>query len=167
MRTVLSTLAVFTVVTFASLAGAAHAAGTVDVTYVDPDRFTDTGRWTVDRERNLEALSTVFQGLAKQLPDGQKLQLQVLDVDLAGDVEPVGTRELRIVRGRADWPQMTLRYTLLQGDRMLKSGESHLADLGYTFGLGTVLDRGPLHYEKRMVEDWFKQSVIGPAGTTH
>ena len=129
---------------------------------MQPDRFADIGRFGVDRERNLASLSAMFESLGKQLPEGQRLQLQVLDVDLAGDLEPVATRDLRIVRGRADWPRMTLKYTLKSGSQTLKSGQSDLSDLGYTWGLATVAQRAdPLHYEKRMVEDWFKQTIIG------
>lgn len=144
--------------------GAVYAAGTVEVQYVQPDRFTDIGRWHPDEDRNLASLSAVFKALGKQLPDGQTLQLQVLDVDLAGDVDPVGVHQVRIVRGGADWPRMTLRYTLKQGEQTLKSGESHLSDLGYTFGQTAIRDDSNLPYEKRMVDAWFKRTVL--ASTT-
>ena len=147
-------------VTLLAGAGAAHAAGTVEVQYVQPNRYADIGRWNVRQEQNLASLSTIFKALGKQLPDGQTLQLQVLDVDLAGEVEPVGTHEVRIVRGGADWPRMTLRYTLKQGEQTLKSGESHLSDLSYTFDQTTLRDDSALPYEKRMVEDWFKRTVL-------
>lgn len=142
-------------------AAGASAAGTVEVGYVQPDRFADIGRFGVERERNLASLSAMFESLGKQLPEGQHLQLQVLDVDLAGNLEPVATRDLRIVRGGADWPRMTLKYTLKSGSQTLKSGQSDLSDLGYTWGLATLRNDDPLHYEKRMVEDWFKQTIIG------
>ncbi len=143
-----------------ALAGAAHAAGAITVHYIEPDRFADIGRYNVKQDQNLASLSAIFKGLGKRLPEGQTLQLQVLDVDLAGDVEWVGTQELRIVRGRADWPRMTLRYTLKQGEQTLKTGESQLSDLGYTFGLTRLRDDSPLPYEKRMVEAWFERTVL-------
>lgn len=153
--------------TLAVAAQAARAAGIVAVHYVAPDRFADIGRWNANQEQNLASLSAIFKGLGKQLPNGQTLQLKVLDVDLAGDVEWVGTHQLRIVRGRADWPRMTLRYTLMQGEQTLKSGESQLSDLGYTFGLTRLRDDSPLPYEKRMVEDWFKRTVLADTPSPH
>lgn len=138
------------------LAQPAQAAGSVAVRYVDPAHFTDIGFGSLDRERTLRSLTEVFEQLGRQLPDGQTLSLEVLDVDLAGEVWPRIGLEYRVLRGGADWPRMTLRYTLQADGRTLKAGESRLADMTYLFTLrGLTAKDSNLPYERRMVERWF------------
>lgn len=150
--------------TTAALLGAqAHAAATVEVRYVEPDSFVDIGRSTLDRERTLNALTAHLQKLGKTLPDGQTLRLDVTDIDLAGDIRPWGWHELRVLRGQADWPQISLRYTLVEGERTLKSGEVRLSDLAYMQTLnGRDRPGEELAVEKRMVRRWFAETFIAP-----
>jgi len=129
-------------------------AGQVEVTWVEPDLYADAGRSVVDRERTMGALGEHLKRWGRLLPDGQTLKLDVLDVDLAGEIEPYGWHQVRILRGRADWPHLKLRYTLQAGDRTLKSGEAELADMHYRLG-----DRGSeLGFEKRMLDQWFRNT---------
>lgn len=140
---------------------AAQAAGTIEVSYVKPQQFTDIGLGPIDRDHNLDALTRVFQGLQNQLPDGQTLKLVVTDVDLAGELQFQGSRpDLRVVRGRADWPKLELTYSLIQNDDVLKSGTASLSDPSYTFGLQSIRQDEPLHYERRMIDAWFKQTFV-------
>ena len=134
----------------------AEAAGHVAVRFIEPERFTDIGFGSFDRERSLHSLTEVFERLGKKLPDGQTLSLEVLDVDLAGEVWPRIGLEYRVLRGGVDWPRMTLRYTLQAQGRTLQTGEARLADMSYLFMLRglTARDSG-LPYERRMVERWF------------
>ncbi len=141
---------------------AAHAAGTVEVSYVKPQAFADIGLGQIDRDRTLVELDRVFQALAAKLPDGRTLKLVVTDVDLAGELEFGGWRpDLRVVRGRADWPRMTLDYSLLQDGRVLQAGVARLSDPGYTFGLQTIRQDEPLRYERRMIDQWFDKTFMG------
>ncbi len=154
------TLALATATAALSLAGPATAApATVEVRYVDPDQFADIGRSTWDRERALNALTAHFQKLGQALPEGQTLRVDVTDVDLAGNLQPWGWHELRVLRGQADWPVLTLRYTLLEGERTLKTGQARLADLSYMQHL-SVRDRAgeELGPEKRMLRRWFEDT---------
>lgn len=142
----------------------AHAAGKVEVSYVQPDQFRDAGRAVIDRERTMGALTQHLQRLAKRLPDGQTLRLEVTDIDLAGEIQPSRRLiDLRVLRGGADWPRMSLRYTLLEGSRTLKSGEARLSDPAYLFSIrrAPVID-SDLVYEKRMLEAWFDEAVVAP-----
>ncbi|MDO8418443.1 MAG: DUF3016 domain-containing protein [Rubrivivax sp.] len=140
----------------------ATAAGTVEVSWLQPERYSDAGRSIVDRERTMTSLGEYLGQLGRQLPDGQTLKIEVLDVNLAGEVEPHGWDEVRILRGRADWPQMTVRYTLQAGGQTLKAGEAHLSDLNYfAFQRGLRMGHGDLAYEKRMVDRWFSDHFAG------
>ena len=135
----------------------AATAGTVEVRFIDPDKFTDARDDAHRREDVLKTLEERFKQLGQnKLPASQTLQVDVLDVDLAGDAFPrTSLRETRVLRGRADWPRMHLRYTLREGDKVIKSGDDHLADMNYLMGSLRASQDGSLPYEKRMLDQWF------------
>lgn len=146
--------------TFAlAVAAPVQAAGTVEVRFVDPANYSDIGFAGADRERHLQTLQGHFQRLAGRLPDGQTLQVEVLDVDLAGEPRPHRGSDLRVLRGGADWPRMTLRYELHDASGVLKSGEQRISDPAYRFELrGSQRYGGALGYEQRLVEHWFGET---------
>lgn len=141
-----------------ALIAPAHAAGAVKVSFVQPERFTDAGYFGRDRADNLDALARYLQTLAaRQLADGQTLDIQVLDVDLAGRMKPIGPRgDVRVLNGRVDWPRIKLHYSLEAGGQVLRSGDDSLADLNYLQHVPGRYDGDALHYEKVMLDAWFK-----------
>ncbi len=148
----------------AACLGSAQATGAVALTWLEPANYTDAGRNVVDRERTLRTLGEHIQALGAKLPDGQVLRLEVLDLDLAGDVRHWrgwGMDEVRVMGGRADWPRIQLRYTLQAAGQTLASGEARLSDMGYLFRQRD----GTLAYEKRMVDDWFQRTFAPQAAT--
>jgi hypothetical protein len=154
-----------TLLVLATLACNAHAAGTVTLNWQDPANYTDAGRNVVDRERSLLALGAHMQAWGALLPDGQTLRLEVLDLDLAGEVRHWpgwGMDEIRVMGDRPDWPRMQLRYTLQAAGQTLHSGEARLSDMGYL--LRQQRD-GALAYEKRMVDAWFRRTIAPQAAT--
>lgn len=143
------------------LALPAHADGKVEVKYIEPAKFTDAGWGVIEREHNLKNLSDYFQTWAARLPTGETLKIDVLDVKLAGTVHHRTNGDIRVINGRADWPTMKLRYTLLEGGRTLKSDTAELADMGYMFGYNpTTSADTSLPYEKRMLDEWFKRHIL-------
>ncbi|MBZ8142462.1 hypothetical protein CLD22_21500 [Rubrivivax gelatinosus] len=148
------------VIGLASAAGSAAAAGAVELKFVEPARYTDAGFGSYETERTTKRLEAIFQRLSQRLPDGSKLAIEVLDVDLAGRTVPSSVHDQRVLTGGADWPRITLRYTL-QADGQTRSGEDRLSDMSY---LDTPL-RGaganePLAYEQRMIERWFDDRFV-------
>lgn len=140
-------------------AGAAHAAGTVQVSFVKPENFADIRDRTYSREQNLKALEQVLTEVAApHVADGQTLKVEVLDVDLAGEVRP-GARayDVRVMRGRADWPRITLRWSLEGAGHAPKSGEAVVQDMAYLQRLPPKMADTALVYERRMLDEWFKQ----------
>ena len=87
----------------------------------------------------------------------------MLDIDLAGRLIPSARlgRDLRILRGQADWPRIELRYSLEQAGQVIKSGEAQLSDMSYLNHTTRYFDSEPLRYEKQMIDDWFEKT-IGP-----
>lgn len=145
-----------------ALARPAHAAGTADVRFVEPDRYRDAGLLAADRERTLTALEAHLRQLAQRLPEGQRLRVDVLDVDLAGERAIRPGTEVRVLRGGTDVPRLHLKWTLEQGGVAVKSGEERLRDLDYLGGsrLATTA-AGELPYERRLLTRWFETSVQG------
>jgi hypothetical protein len=144
------------------LLSAGSAAAGATVSFTEPERFTDVGRSPWERERVLKQVSAHFDMLAARLPAGQTLKVEVLDIDLAGHVEHhlIGHPDLRIVGRGADWPHMSLRYTITEGDKVVKSGEERLSSMSYMerYPFSRYRDE-PLRYEKQMIDDWFKEKV--------
>jgi len=140
-------------------AGSAVAGATV--TYASPDNFTDMPFPNWERERVLKELSAHFDKLATRLPPGQDLKVEILDVNLAGELRPNfrGGQDLRILKGGADWPHMHLRYTIEQDGKVIKSGDEQLSDMNYLSQNSRAYNGDLLRYEKKMLDDWFKQAL--------
>ena len=136
----------------------AHAEGRVEVQWLAPEKYSDAGRHELDRAATLQSLTQHLQALGRYLPDGQLLNILVSDLDLAGELFPIGTHELRILRGRADWPRMSLSYRLESRGQNLSSAQVHLSDMGYmsSMGLNAGGKASELIYEKRMLERWIR-----------
>ncbi len=150
----------------AGSAALAAQAGTVEVSYDPAAAYADAGESPREREANLAALADTLKALGARLPGADTvLRVQLIDVDLAGTVRPVGAGQpLRILRGSADWPQIRLRYTLFEGGSERRRGEESLADMNYSWrnpGYGASPSE-PLRHEKRLLSDWF-EARFGPA----
>lgn len=150
-----------------SLAAPNALAGDVGVAFLAPEKYQDVGIHQHDIDRNLRALEQHLQKLGKQLlPPTQTLKLEILDIDLAGRYEPwqpPPLHEVRVMRSNAaTWPLIKLRYTLSEDSRVLKQGEESVTDMNYLDRIKTYDDSDPLHYEKRMLEDWFRDRLSLP-----
>lgn len=146
----------------ATAAADTAAADAVHVTYVKPASFADLPTEPRERERVLRALSEHFVALGRRLPAGQQMDIEVLDIDLAGRELPLrrAAGEIRVLNGGADWPRLRLRYTLRAGADTVASGEGELADMSYQQGHNRYPAGDTLRYEKQMVDDWFARQFL-------
>ncbi|HEX8404984.1 MAG TPA: DUF3016 domain-containing protein [Duganella sp.] len=160
MRTITKSL--LAAATVATLMASGAALAGVSVSFVKPEEFTDVPRSQIERERLQTEFSRYFASLGKQLPAGQNLKVEVLDIDLAGQLWPrrSGGDDIRIMRGGADWPQMRLRYTLEENGQTVRSGDERLSNMNYQMRMGRYSDSDPLRYEKQMVDDWFGKTIV-------
>ncbi len=136
-----------------------QANGAVTVTFTQPENYVDMPFAPWERDRVMKDLQTHFDKLGATLPSGQDLKIEILDIDLAGQIEPQtrGTHDLRIMRGRADWPTIQLRYRLESAGVVIKSGESRVNDMNYLQNrINRYAANESLRYEKRMLDEWFK-----------
>lgn len=145
-------------------APAALAAGEVRVSFPPADKLSDIGR-PLQRQRNIDTLTAHLRALASRLPQGQVLKVEVLDVDLAGEMRlQRNGEELRVLKGGADWPRMELRWTLNGADgKALGSGHDRLADMNYLNEPLRIGQDGPLPYETRLIDRWFDAHVTTAA----
>lgn len=144
--------------------GTAHAAGRLEVRYVEPEKFTDAGFGAVERERTQGLLTQRLERLARALPEGQLLRVEFTDVDLAGEVDTLSFHRVRVMGQLPDAPRLSLRYELRQGDTVLARGEERLSDVAYMSRsrLRAGSDE-PLVYEGRLLDDWFGQRIAKTA----
>lgn len=158
MRTLHTVGAALCIAALASVAAAAQAAGIVSVSFVQPENFTDVRDSFMSRERHLGALkSHIEQAAAPYVADGQTLKIEVLDVDLAGETRLTRrATNLRVLKGRGDWPRIKLRYALEAGGQPLRSGEARVQDMSYLDRFAGALQDTALRYERRMLDEWFR-----------
>ena len=144
-----------------TLALAAQAG--VTVTFVEPDKYTDVGRFSrsTSSAEVMKDLEAHLVNLGQALPAGREVAIEVLDIDLAGEdrFHSGGARDVRVQRGRADWPSMQLRYTLDRDGRR-ETREERIADVGYQQRVQPVRPTETLPHEKRMLTDWFNRAVL-------
>lgn len=143
---------------FGLAAVAAQAAGQVQVTFVQPEQFTDIRDNRLDIDVNLRELKRHLEALAaRHVADGQSLTIEVLDVDLAGDIRYNLhlLDNVRVLTGNADWPRIKLRATLESAGQPVRRIEQTVADMAYLQRLDRSNAGDFLRYEKRMLEEWF------------
>lgn len=150
----------------ALLASAAFAAdkkpSNVTVTYQEPDKFTDVrsdvGGGT--EERYLDELSAHLQKTAgRYLKDGQKLEVTITDIDLAGDFFPTRAdlSHVRIVK-EIHIPKVALSFKLTDASgQVLKEGERRLSDMNFMNNIGLVDRNLPLFYDKALLTNWVEK----------
>lgn len=148
----------------------AYPASNVSVSFVNPDRYIDAERARSESEQPLQGIAQHLQWLGQRyLPAEQTLKVQVLDVDLAGRYRFFGrsNQYVRVVDGKTDWPQITIRYVLEGNGRILQHGEETISDMGYLLHTNTYGVNEQLRYEKPMIDRWFTTHFTqGPSAGT-
>lgn len=150
--------------------GHAHAAadgvppGIVSVTYADPSRFSD-GRSAPResaqaRQAWLDALSLhLADQAAPRLPEGQRLEVHITDVQRAGGFEPwrgPQAGDVRIVRDLYP-PRIDLNFKVLAADgRVVREGRRQLRDAAFLMK-PDIGSNDTLRYEKALIDDWVRQ----------
>ncbi|MFA9273288.1 MAG: DUF3016 domain-containing protein [Candidatus Aquirickettsiella gammari] len=146
------------------------AAGEVKVNWGKLDDFTEIspGHETKEhfRERLKKEFEDVFAALAKKLPDGYQLTVNISDIDLAGDIRPgasFSVSQIRIMR-EIYWPRMNFSYELRNTQQeVIAQAKEELRDMDYLHRVRIPSGRTSFEYEEKMLNDWFKKQVL--AGT--
>jgi len=148
-------LALCTVLSFSNVVYGA----TSEVTWTDYEKYRDirpaNGHRKHFRESTFYNFEKHFTKLAKMLPEGQVLKIDVTDVDLAGDTNAGGIDRIRIVKN-VYFPRINLSYQLLNTDGSeLEAGEVKLKDMNFMTTSRLKYRNQSLGYEKNMIDDWF------------
>jgi hypothetical protein len=143
--------------THAPGSAAAKTESPVSVQFQDPDSFTDV------RENNSTTTSTDYldtlrdylqQTAAKFLSDGQRLEITVTDIDLAGENLNNQPNQIRVMKDLYA-PKIKLKFQLLDGNgKVLKEGERRLTDTNYLSQAGRPGSSEPLYYDKQLLKQW-------------
>jgi hypothetical protein len=136
----------------------------VIVHYTDPKLFTETKRSAfahpIDANGYLAPLKDyIAQRASRILRPGERLDIKVKDVDLAGEYEPWHGPDLsriRIIKNRYP-PRIDLDFTLYGADgKVLREGSRTLRDMSFLDHAG-ISDNDALRYEKPMIDRWLRQ----------
>lgn len=139
-------------------------AGIVSVTSTDPAQFSDarSGARDTDRVRQawVDALSLhLADQAAPLLPEGQRLEVRITDVQRAGNFEPwrgPQAADLRVVRDVYP-PRIDLDFKLLRADgSVLREGRRQLRDATFLMRPDRY-PSDPLRHEKTLVDDWVRK----------
>lgn len=142
--------------------------GPVSVAWSDPAGFSEI---TYGNDRIETLRGTWIRDLAGYLRDraadrlgpGERLEVELLDVDRAGDYEPwrgPNASDIRITRDIYP-PRIHLRFRHLdpQG-QVLAEGERRLTDPGFlSRTAGSYRSTDPLRFEKRLLDDWLEREL--------
>ena len=104
----------------AALAAPYAFAGEAVVKFTNVDDYTDIPY--SERQTIMDQFKDHFAKQVKSLPAGVTLNVEVLDIDLAGEVRPNfrNPNDIRVRKGRGDGPGMTVRYSLTEIGRARK-----------------------------------------------
>lgn len=101
-----------------------------------------------------------FTKLAENLPEGYKFNVEVTELDLAGDVRFGGMNELRIIKP-IYFPRIEFTYSVTDknGKILTESDKVSLKDMGFMDKIKMGRDDA-FYYDKRLLTDWFKKELI-------
>ena len=155
------TIALLAMLTFNLLPNVLYAA-TSEVTWTDYENYRDIHPGSEGRkhfrERMFESFDKHFAKLAKVLPEGHVLKINVTDLDLAGDTHSGGINQLRVIKD-IYFPRINFSYELVNTDgSIITSGEIVLKDMNFMMGSNSKYRNQSLSYEKVMLDDWFAKS---------
>jgi hypothetical protein len=144
----------------------------VTVELANPQTFTDFKTSCVARPADVAVLAAQLErylktAAARVLPEGQRMEITVTNIDMAGDIEVWRNPFLCDLRTMKDVypPRIDLSFRVLDAEgKELRGGARSLVDVNY-------LDRSApsgidqLRYEKYLLSDWLQRELGRGAGS--
>ena len=139
-------------------------AADVKVTWTEPSKYRDIYSGNQGKKRFREStfkeLEKHLLKLAKALPESQKLEIDVTDVDLAGDVNSSSMRDIRVIK-QIYFPRIKFSYQLINEEQaIIQSGDVNIKDMNFMMGNSSRYRNKSLGYEKKLLDDWFKDEFV-------
>lgn len=143
------------------LLAALPCAAAINVSFDKTRRWADAGMAGDEAISNVRDLATYVAGIAKRdLPVDADFNLEILDVDLAGDRRLVGRGVwIRHMDGTADWPTVKVKFRLHVPGRLDMEAVDKISGENY-LSHGESLSYDPMRYEKLMIDEWFKYRIV-------
>ena len=152
--------------------GASAQDDRVTVRLANPQTFTDFKTSCVNRPVDVEALAAQLERFVettatRRLPEGQRMEITVTNIDMAGDIEVWRNPRFCDLRTMKDVypPRVDLTFRILDAEgKEIRAGTRRLVDVDY-------LDRSapsgidPLRYEKSLLADWLQRELGAGAGS--
>lgn len=148
------------------MAWAATPPDNVSVRYKDPQHFTEarrsSGMHLIGADDYLKPLKAyIVQRASRILAPGQRLDIEVTDVDRAGEYEPwrgPNFYDVRIIKDVYP-PRIDLNFTLYGADgKVLREGSRKLRDLAF-LSHSMANDQDSLKYEKSLIDLWLRKGA--------
>jgi Protein of unknown function (DUF3016) len=144
-----------------STSSTSAANGDITVNFQDSAKYTDA-RDSANGPTSqyyLDELGKYLKEVAgRRLATGQKLTVTFTDIDLAGDIPPGRTDDVRIIK-EIYLPHMTLHFQLLDAaGAVVKEGDRRLSDMNYMQSVMPIVGQNePLRYDKALLSDWVRK----------
>ena len=138
----------------------------VTVTYVNPEKFSEAREYgQQDSFNGSDYLKPLQEHLIKRaermLPAGDRLEVTITDIKLAGGYEPWHGPNFQYVRFMKDVypPRIDLTFKLVDSSgKVLREGSRKLRNLGYLqSGLTMPTNTDPLRYDKALFDNWLRR----------
>lgn len=147
-----------------AFATAAHAAKIV-VTAAEADAHSDVTLTSMTAEDSLEVVLDEFRrhlttAAKRYLKDGQTMEVNFSDIDLAGEFEPWHSRGYQDVRWVRDIyvPRLKFDYKLTDAEGgVISEGSENLVDLAFLWSVSQIDSHTQTRYEKQMLTDWMRK----------
>lgn len=144
--------------------------GPISVSWQNPEQFTEIrqsrNRFDARRGNWVEQLAQYVRTRAqRQLPAGERLQVDITDIKRAGDYEPWHGPQFDDTRFVRDIypPKISLSFKRLDANgQVVEEGERTLRDMSFLMSPRSVSDSDPLRYEKRLIDDWLYKEFKAP-----
>ena len=144
-----------------------HAVGTgsaVNVRWGDPNefaelRYSQNRRIAVQGDWVVELAEYMQKQVAKAVPAGERVDVEILDLQRAGQFEWMRTQndDVRVMRDVYP-PRMTLQFKRTASDgSVISEGARQISDLAYLQGPSPFPSSDPLRYDKRMIDTWIRR----------
>lgn len=137
----------------------------VSIKWLNQDKYTDVRPSNESKsrfkKRVFSELTEQFEkSAAKTFPEGYHLKIDMLNVDLAGDIDYFFSPSHQAVRVIKEIysPKLTFNYQLLDGNgTVIKAGEEKVRDMGFMNSSVPLRHRNSeFSYEKRLIDKWVK-----------
>ncbi len=145
------------------------ATARVQVTFQNPQNFSEEREFGMqDRSLHKAYLEPLKNYLVKRasamLAPGQRLQVTITDIKLAGAYEPWRGPQWGYVRMMRDMypPRIDLDFVLTDGQgKVLRQGSRKLRNLGYlSSGVNMPGDTDSLRYDKALLNHWLRRGPL-------